>query len=88
MTTEQRPDWNRLSGATKPCDYHEIIDGIEVTCIGGKLSFDGRLHVPHTECAAGQISFFGPETGVQVACPYDTATIYLPQQRWDNAVAN
>ena len=56
-----------LAGATKACDYTAVIEGMEVVCVGGKLSIDGQGHVPHPDCVKGRVYVF--DETVRIPCP-------------------
>ena len=57
-----------LAGATVPCRYTAVANGIEIVCIGGKLSLDGQGHLPHVDCMEGRVYLIPDSTGVRVPC--------------------
>ena len=61
-------DWNAVAGVRVPCQYHEIIEGIECICIGGKISMDGQAHLPHETCDSTGLVLLFPKT-VREPCP-------------------
>ena len=53
--------------AEGPCVYRAVDEEFEVVCIGGKLSVEGQLHLPHDAChGTGRVPLL---PGLRKPCP-------------------